>query len=197
MLYLEISKKVNRRKQRLMAPDFVYFYVFAFLMISSALGIIFAPRMYLSLLSLFFLVVFSSLLYLGLNAVYLSVFQFILCGLCLFVYVFLLLKKIGRLNLSLKLVKLAKIVMSSFFILLFGICACIFFIKEFSNSLFEIFNSVAEKSSDVVNFGMHVFPLHLILLLVLVSAVVIRVFLLASQNNNAQPDEDIIEGDSK
>ena len=94
MLYLEISKKVNRRKQRLMAPDFVYFYVFAFLMISSALGIIFAPRMYLSLLSLFFLVVFSSLLYLGLNAVYLSVFQFILCGLCLFVYVFLLLKKL-------------------------------------------------------------------------------------------------------
>ena len=180
-----------------MVPDFVYFYVFAVLMLVSAAGIIFAPRMYLSLLSLFFLVIFSSLLYFGLNAVYLSIFQFILCGVCLFVYIFLLLKKIGRLNLELKLVSRPKIIVSSFFIFIFGLCTCVFFKEEFTNSLFEIFNFVAQKSSDIVAFDLHMFPLHLIILLVLVCAVVIRVFLLSSQNVSLSSDGNSSKGETK
>lgn len=169
-----------------MIPEIIYFYLLALLMIFCAAGVIFAPRMYLSALSLFFLIVFSSLLYFDLNASYIAVFQFILCGVCLSVYIFILLKKISRLNLKLKLVTPLKIICSAVFVFLFGLLTCLFFNEEFTNSFFDIFNFVTEKSSDIVNFAQHVFPLHLVAILVLVSAVVIRVFLLSVQNNTEQ-----------
>ena len=169
--------------------DILYFYMLAFLMLISASGIIFAPRMYLSVLSLLSFILFSSLLYLALNAGYIALFQFILSGLCIFIYIFLLLKKIGRLNLALKLVKPLKIAFAATAVSLFGIFSCLFFKEEFTNSLFDIFNSVIEKSSDIIHFSDHIFPLHLMILLLFVSAVVIRVFLLSSNNTEQNEDE--------
>lgn len=165
-----------------MISEILYFYLLFFLLPLSALGVILAPRMYLSVLSLFLLICCSSLLYFGMNAKYIAVFQFILCGLFLSVYIFLLLKKIGRLNLKLKLVTPFKIIPSVIFTVLFGVLTCLFFNEEFSNALFDIFSFVTIKSSDVVDFASHLFPLHLVVLLVLVSAAVIRVFLISRQN---------------
>lgn len=152
------------------------FYLIFFLVIGSSIGVIVAPRMYLALLSLFILVSSSSLLYFGLNAKYMAVFQFILCGLILSVSIFILLKKIGRLNLKLKLVPVGKLITGVFFVVLFGGLSCLYFNQEFNNSLYSIFNYISGKSDDVVNFAAHTFPLHLVVLLVLVSAIVIRVF---------------------
>lgn len=160
-----------------MESNIIYFYSLFFAILTSAFGVIFAPRMYISVLSLFLLICCSSLLYLGLNAKYLAIFQFILCGLFLSVYIFLLLKKIGRINLGLKLVQPVKIVFSSVFVLLFGVLTCLFFNQEFSNSLYSIFNFITEKSSDTVRFLQYAYPLSLVLILVLVSAAVLRIFL--------------------
>ncbi len=166
-------------------PDVLAFYVLAVLILVSASMVILAPRMYLSVVSLFFLVIFSSFLYFGLNASYIAIFQFLLCGLCLFLYIFLLLKKIGRLNLRLKLVSPFKLVFRTFFVFIFGVLTYLFFVEEFSNSLFDVFSFVSEKSSDVIDFATHIFPLHLVLILVVISAIVIRIFLLSYQNSEA------------
>lgn len=163
-------------------PDVLAFYVLAFLILVSASMVIFAPRMYLAAVSLFFLVLFSSFLYFSLNASYIAIFQFLLCGLCLSLYIFLLLKKIGRLNLRLKLVSPFKLFFRSFFVLALGVLTYLFFAEEFSNSLFDVFSFVSEKSSDVIDFAAHIFPLHLVLILVVISAIVIRIFLLSYQN---------------
>lgn len=160
-----------------MESNIIYFYSLFFAILTSAIGVIFAPRMYISVLSLFILICSSCFLYLGLNAKYLAIFQFILCGLFLSVYIFLLLKKIGRINLHLKLVQPAKIVFSAICVLLFGVLTCLFFNQEFSNSLYSIFNFITEKSSDTVSFLQHAYPLSLVLILVFVSAAVLRIFL--------------------
>ena len=70
-------------------------------------------------------------------------------------------------------------------------------IISFSSIIFEIFNFVAQKSSDIVAFDLHMFPLHLIILLVLVCAVVIRVFLLSSQNVSLSSDGNSSKGETK
>ena len=164
-----------------MFSEIIYFYLLFFSIIGAALGIILAPRMYFACLSMFLLVCLSSLLYLSLDAIYIAVFQFILCGIFLSVYMFLLLKKIGRLNLNLKLVAVPKVIVSCLFTLILGAVTYLYFKEEFTNSLFEIFNFVTIKSSDVVDFKLHIFPLILVILLVFISLTVIRVFLLRQQ----------------
>ncbi len=165
-------------------PEVFYFYLLFFVMLGASIGVIAAPRMFLALGSFFLMIVVSSLLYLTLNAFYMAVFQFILCGVILSVYIFLLLKKIGRLNLKLKLVTVPKIIFGTLFTLSLGALTCLFVNEEFSNSLYSIFNYITEKSSDVVDFASHIFPLHLVIVLFLVVAVVIRVFL-SNQNEEA------------
>lgn len=160
-----------------MESDVVYFYTLFFMILGSAFGVIFAPKMYLALLSLFGLICFSGFLYLGLNARYMAVFQFILCGIFLTLYILILLKKIERLNLKLKLVSPFKIIISSGLVFSFGVMYCLFFNEEFENSLYSIFNFVIEKSTDKINFAMHIFPLHIVILLVIVTAVILRIFL--------------------
>lgn len=160
-----------------MVTNLIYFYFLFFGIICSAFGIIFAPMMYLSAISLFLFVCFSSLIYLYLNSVYLSVFQFILCGLFLSVYIFLLIKKIGRINLRFGLAPFSKILVSSVFVLLFGGLFVLYFFQEFDSSLYSFFNAVVEKSFDTVNFRHYLYPLSLVGVFVLVSAVVLRVFL--------------------
>lgn len=167
-----------------MESNVIYFYFLFAALCSSALGVIFSPRMYMSALSLFLLVCFSSLLYLGFSAVYLAIFQFILCGLFLSVYVFLLLKKIGRLNLTLKLASKAKIVTGICFIVLLCALCVLFFNQEFDNSLYSVFNFVIAKSSDIVDFEHYLFPLSLIGVLIFVAAFVMRVFLDGVEQRN-------------
>lgn len=171
-----------------MESNIFYFYSLFILIVGSAACIILASRMYLALISLFCLICTTGLLYLALNAKYLAIFQFILCGIFLSVYIFLLLKKIRRLNLSLKLVNPAKIIISMFWVLLFGGVACLFYNEEYSNSLYTIFNFIIENSSDTVKFSQHIFPLHLVMLLVIVTAAVLRIFL--SSQTQKQNEED-------
>ena len=160
-----------------MLPEVFYFYLLFFAVLGASIGVIAAPRMFIALISFFVMICVTSLLYLTLNAAYMAIFQFILCAVVLCVYIFLLLKKISRLNLKLKLVPFAKLCAGVVFTLLFGVFCCLFVNQEFSSSLYSIFNFITEKSSDSVNFCGLIFPFHLVILLVLISAVVIRVFL--------------------
>ena len=160
-----------------MESGIINFYSLSVAILACAFGVIFAPRMYIAAVSLFLLICFSGMLYLGLNAQYLAIFQFILCGLCLSVYIFFLLKIIGRWNLKLKLVSSAKVVFSSVFVLLLLILTSIYFYQEFINSLYSVFSVITEKSSDIVKFMRYSYPLSLVILLVFVSASVLRVFL--------------------
>lgn len=169
-----------------MESNVIYFYSLFFAILASSLGIILAPKMYMAAISLFCLICFSGVLYLGFNAKYIAIFQFILCGVFLCAYIILLLKKISRLNLNLKLAPPFKIIASSLFIFLFGLLTCLFFKEEYSNSLYSIFNFISEKSSDTVNFALHGFHLQLVILLVLVTAVVLRIFLV---NVNEQSED--------
>lgn len=159
-----------------MLSEALYFYLLFIVILIGSAFVIFAPRMYLAVLSLFVTICASSLLYLTLNANFLAVFQFILCGLILSVFIFVLLKKISRLNLKLKLVPWFKIVMGCLFTMLFGVLACLFVKEEFNNSFYAIFNFISEKSEDVVNLSNDLFPLHLVIILLLVSALIVKVF---------------------
>ena len=75
-----------------MESNIIAFYALTFVLFGSAVGLIFFPKMYMSLISFFCFVLSSCFLYWELNAKYLSVFQFILCGVILCGYLFLLLK---------------------------------------------------------------------------------------------------------
>ncbi len=160
-----------------MVTSLIYFYFLFFASITSALGVIFAPKMYLSALALFLFVCFSALIYLYLNSTYLSVFQFILCSMFLSLYIFLLLKKIGRLNLELRLAPVSKIVVSGVFVLLFGMLFILYFMQEFDSSLYSFFNVAVEKSFNSVNFKHYLYPLSLVGIFILVTTAVLRVFL--------------------
>lgn len=183
-----------------MIPEFLCFYLVSGILLMSALGVVFAPRMYIAVFSLFVLVSASSFLYFDLNARYLAIFQFILCGICLIVYLLLLLRKIGRLQLELKLVSKIKIVFRSLFVVLFGCCVVFFVSEELSSSLFGVFNFVLEKTSDEIDFLGNLFPLYLFVILVMVVSMVARSylkynksddFLIVSNRNNNEKQEDV------
>lgn len=160
-----------------MESNIIAFYALTFVLLGSAVGMIFFPKMYMSLLSFFCFVLSSCFLYWELNAKYLSVFQFILCGVILCGYLFLLLKKIGRLNAELHLKNLLTIVVCFTLVSLFGVCILVFFYEEYNSALYSIFNFVQEKVFDSISFGANLFPLGLIVLLVFIVAIVLRVLL--------------------
>lgn len=164
-----------------MIPEFLSFYLVSVVMLIGALGVVFAPRMYIALLSLFVLILASSFMYFDLNARYIAIFQFILCGICLIIYLFLLLRKIERLHLELKLVSKMKMAFRSLFVVLFG-CFVVFFVKEeLSISLFDVFNFVYEKTSDEIDFGGDLLPLYLFSILVMVVSMVVHSYLRSSK----------------
>lgn len=169
-----------------MESNIIYFYSMSFLILGSAAGVIFSPKMYLSVLSLFVLICSSSALYFGFGANYAAFFQLILCGFLLSGYLFLLLKKIGRMNLELKLNSIPKIIISSITVLALGVLTLCFFVEEFENSLYTVFNFVTEKSFDSINFAANIFPLHLVIIFVFVSAIVLRIFLSGLNTNNEE-----------
>lgn len=169
-----------------MESNIIYFYSMSLLILGSAAGVIFSPRMYMSVLSLFVLICASSGLYFGFGANYAAFFQLILCGFLLSGYLFLLLRKIGITNLELKLNSLFKILVSSAVVFALGVLSLVFFVEEFENSLYTVFNFVKEKSFDAINFAANVFPLHLVIILVLVSAIVLRIFLSGLNTKNEE-----------
>ncbi len=158
----------------------VSFYVSALLLLGSTAGVIFAPRMFLALISLFFAFFFTGVMCFMLCAKFIAGFVFVLGALVLCPVIFLLMKKINRWNLPLKLSGVFKIVVSSVVLTVFGVIACLFVKEEFSNSLFNIFNFVNEKSQDTMTFSGHVFPLHIVLILTFAAIIVIRGILTAS-----------------
>ena len=169
-----------------MESNIIYFYSVFFLILGSAAGIIFSPKMYLALLSLFVFICSSSALYLGFGANYAAFFQLILCGIVLSGYLFLLLKKIGTMDLKLKLNSVGKIIASAITVAVLGVLVVLFFVEEFENSLYEVFNFVQEKSFDAINFVANIFPLHLVIIFVFVSAIVLRIFLSRLNTNNEE-----------
>ena len=154
----------------------VSFYVSAMLLLGSTAGVIFAPRMFLALISLFFAFFFTGVMCFMLGAKFIAGFVFVLGA----PVIFLLMKKINRWNLPLKLSGVFKIVVSAVVLAVFGVIACLFVKEEFSNSLFNIFNFVNEKSQDTMTFSGHVFPLHIVLILTFAAIIVIRGILTAS-----------------
>ena len=169
-----------------MESNIIYFYSVFFLILGSAAGIIFSPKMYLALLSLFVFICSSSALYLGFGANYAAFLQLILCGIVLSGYLFLLLKKIGTMDLKLKLNSAGKIITSAITVAVLGVLVVLFFVEEFENSLYEVFNFVQEKSFDAINFVANIFPLHLVIIFVFVSAIVLRIFLSRLNTNNEE-----------
>lgn len=156
----------------------ICFYLMAVILIISALTVVFAPRMYISVASFFSLIFLSSVFYYFLNARYLAVFQFILCAIFLVGYILLLLKRIDKLNLPLKLVSKPKVIISSFFITLLGFSVLGFFVFEENNYFDTLFNIVCETSSDIVLFAPNLFPLCLVGIILSVISVVVRALLL-------------------
>lgn len=175
-----------------MMYEVIGFYFIAIMTVMSTIGIVFLPRMIYALFSFFFLILLFSLLLCFLNAKYVALFGFLLLGVCLVGYIFLLLKKIGRLNLSLKLVSNPKMFFSGVLVVLFGLLVLSFFFSEIRCSMFQVFNITKETSFDQIGFLKNMFPLHLSLLLLLVAAAVVRVLLLADQSvivvKNEEPE---------
>ena len=158
----------------------VSFYLAALMLLCSTAGVIFAPRMFLALISLFFAFLFTGILCFMLGAKFIAIFVFLLGGLVLCPVIFLLMKKINRWNLPLKLSGIFKIVVSSVVLAVFGGVGCLFIREEFSSSLFNIFNYVTEKSQDSLTFSGHIFPLHIVLILIFCAVVVIKGILAVS-----------------
>ena len=158
----------------------ICFYLMAIMLVTSALAVVFAPKMFFAVVSFFSVIFFSSLLYCFLNAKYLATFQFILCGIFLVGYILLLLKKIDKLDLSLKLVSKSKMIISSFFVFFFGFLITLFFIFEENHLLGRLFNFICQTSSDIVSFLQNIFPLSLVVIMLFVTAIVVRVLLLSS-----------------
>lgn len=172
-----------------MESNILYFYSLFFLTLGSAMSVVFAPRMYLSVLSLFFLICSSSVLYWNLNAKYLAIFQVILCGFFLCGFICILLKKIGRLTLIIKKKTIFNIIFKTLILLLFAIVTVIFFIEDYNNSLYTMFNFVPEKAFDEINFKNYLFPLLLATILICTTAITARVFLITDPNQ-PQIDEE-------
>ena len=166
----------------------VSFYLSAFLLLCSTAGVIFAPRMFLALISLFFAFLFTGVMCFMLNAKFIAGFVFVMGGVVLCPIIFLLMKKINRWNLPLKLSGVFKIIVTAVVLAVFGGVACLFVNEEFSNALFNIFNYVNEKSQDNMTFSGHVFPLHIVLVLIFAAIIVIRGILTAPADGEDNGD---------
>ena len=91
----------------------------------------------------------------------------------------------GRLALPLKLVSKPKIFFSVVFASLFAFFVSLFFISEFGNSIFDIFDFSKDISPDEISFSQNIFSWHLIVILLLISVAVVRVtFASIIQKNN-------------
>lgn len=164
------------------------FYVTAMMLLGSAIGVVFAPRMFLALISLFFAFLFSGAMCFMVNAKFIALFVFILGGVVLCPIIFLLMKKINRWNLPLKLSGVFRIIVTSVVLCGFGVVACLFVGEEFNNSLINIFNFVNEKSADSMTFSGQIFHLHIVLILIIAAVIVIRGILTASADGEDNGD---------
>lgn len=166
----------------------IYFYFFALMLIVSSVGVIFSPRMFLSVFSLFGAFFFSSLLYELLNARFLAIFQFIFCGLLLCVTLFAVMQKISRWNLKLKVSSWLRNIVTCAALLLFVVLTAMFVQEEFSSSLFGIFSLTSERAADVLHFSDFIFPLYLICILFIAVASVIKTQIDSGTQDNVEED---------
>jgi hypothetical protein len=153
--------------------DVLYFYLLFFGVLAGAAGVIAAPRLFLSVVSLFVAVSASSLLYLRLNAHYIAIFQFVFCGLVFSSLLFVLLKKTEMFNLGSKFVTKFKAFTGIVLVFVFGLLVCLFANEEFSGSLYAFFSSVSERAFADTGFSGDIFSLQLLIIMVSVAAVVL------------------------
>ncbi len=168
-----------------MFTESVCFYGLSGLLLGSLVLVIFAPRMFLALISLLFGILFTGLLCWSLNAKFIAVCMFLVFGVVLCPVIWTLMNMISRWNLPLKLVNPAKIIFTVFSLILFIFVTVLFIREEFSSSLLNIFNFVNIKSSEGFNFSEYVFPLHLIVILSIITIIVIKA-LVFSKDSDAE-----------
>lgn len=166
----------------------VYFYIYALILIVSAVGVVFSPRMFLSFCAFFCTLLFSSCIYGLLNAGFMALFQFILCGLFLCIMLMLILKKITIWTLPLKVASVRKIVLSSVALVIFGIFSYLYVSFEFGGVIGEFFDFIKEKSVDIVDFSDFMFSIHLVIIITLVMCVMLRNIYL-TKNNTEETDD--------
>ena len=166
----------------------VYFYIYALILIVSAVGVVFSPRMVLSFCAFFCTLLFSSCIYGLLNAGFMALFQFILCGLFLCIMLMLILKKITIWTLPLKVASVRKIVLSSVALVIFGIFSYLYVSFEFGGVIGEFFDFIKEKSVDIVDFSDFMFSIHLVIIITLVMCVMLRNIYL-TKNNTEETDD--------
>lgn len=171
-----------------MFSETIYFYFLAVMLLGSSAMVIFAPRMFLALIGLFFGFLFTGLVCLTLNAKFIALSLFVLGCLILCPIIFLLMKKINRWNLKLKVAPPLKIIVTCSVTLVFAFLVCLFVNEEFSNSLLSVFNLIGGKSIDIVDFGSYAFPVHIIIILSVITLVVVKAIL---RNSNSAEDDDV------
>lgn len=162
-----------------MESDIVEFYSLFFIIVFSALCMVFSSRMQVLLFSFFSLICSTSFLYWNLGSRYIAIFQFILFGIILLGYIFYLLKKIGCLDLKSKLKNKPFLICASFIVLLFFLLAIAFFSVQYDNSLYSVFNIVQLNESESISFKNNFFLFQLTFVLFVIVAFVARVLLMA------------------
>lgn len=152
----------------------VYFYIYAVVLVASALSVIFSPRMFLGVCAFFLTLLFSSLIYWLLSAEFIALFQFILCGLFLCIILMMILRKITILTLPLRVGSLAKIILTCIVLLIFGLISYFYMSVEFSGAINDIFGFINAKAADRFDFTNFTFPLHLVVIITGVMCVMLR-----------------------
>ena len=160
--------------------------MYALILVVSAIGVVFSPRMFYAFCAFFCTLLFSSFIYALLNATFMAVFQFILCGLVLCLILLLVLKKITIWNLPLKIATTTRTVAASLIMFLFGIISCLYVNFEFNGVIGYFLDLIKEKSMDVVDFSNFMFSIHLAIILTLVLCIMVRNIYLTK---NSQEDK--------
>lgn len=177
-------------EREILDSEAVYFYIFSICLLLSAVGVVFSPKMFMSVIALFGAFLFSSLIYGMLGAYFMAVFQFVLCGLFLcFVFV-LIMRKITKWNLPLKIAPFYKILLSSIVFGGFGIVVYFYVFFEFNGMPLDFFDFIKEKSVDIVDFSGVMLPVYLIIILIPVMCVLLRNIYLTNTNENEE-DKDV------
>lgn len=167
------------------------FYTLFFVVLASAIGVVFSSRMYVLLFAFFSLIFSTSFLYWNLGSKYIAISQFILYGIILCGYIFSLLKKSSSHELKSKFKNSPILIFSSIIVFLFALFAIIFFFAQYDNSLYSIFNVVNEKAFESIDFKSNVFLLLMVFVLLIIVALVSRVLLLEyfCESRNDMGDE--------
>lgn len=172
----------------MVSAEAVYFYIYAIILVVSAIGVVFSPRMFFAFCAFFCTLLFSSCLYGLLDAGFMAVFQFLLCGLFLCIMLILLLRKITIWTLPLKIASRFRVALSAVVLFIFGILTYLYVNFEFSGSIGDFFCFLNEKSVDTVDFSGFSFSIPLMIIITMVMCVMLRNIYL-TKNNTEDTDD--------